>query len=166
MKALVKKAQRGDDEAFVALIELCKSSMYRVAKGFFRSEDDIADAMAETVMTVYEKIGQLQKAQYFKTWMIRILINNCNRMLRERSRCDVMESLPEEGEPDDAYANVEFYEMLRELPDDCRMILLLYYGEQFTAKEIAEILDMNENTVRSKLRRTRAEIKEDFLYSI
>ncbi len=166
MKALVKKAQRGDEEAFVMLMEICKDGMYRVAKGYFQSEVDVADAMAETVLTTYEKLGQLQKPQYFKTWLTRILINNCNRMLRERNRCNVMDSLPEEGMPDDAYANIEFYELLREFPDDCRMILLLYYGEQFTTREIADILDMNENTVRSKLRRTRAELKESLTYSL
>ena len=95
MQILVRKAQRGDPEAFVSLIEENKSSLYRVAKGFFQSEDDIADAISETVLSAYEHIGDLKRSEYFRTWLIRILINCCNGMLRERKRCEVTEVFPE-----------------------------------------------------------------------
>ncbi len=166
MQILVKKAQRGDPEAFVSLIEENKSSLYRVAKGFFQSEDDIADAISETVLSAYEHISDLKRTEYFRTWLIRILINCCNGMLRERKRCEVTEVFPEIRYLDNDFSNVEFREMLSSFPEDCRTILLLYYGEQFSTREIAQILEMKENTVKSKLRRSRNELRETIVYSL
>ena len=60
MEFLVKKAQRGDAEAFIALMEENKQGMYKVAKGFLRNEEDVADVMQETVLDCYEKIGTLK----------------------------------------------------------------------------------------------------------
>ncbi|MDY3251003.1 MAG: sigma-70 family RNA polymerase sigma factor [Candidatus Choladocola sp.] len=165
MHILVKKAQKGDPESFVQLIESCKNSMYKVARGYFDCEDDVADAMAETVALAWEHLGELKKAEYFKTWLIRILINTCNRMVRNRKKCEVTELVPELQYLDNRFSDVEFREMLSSFPEDCRMILLLYYGEQFHTREIAEILGMKENTVKSKLRRTRGTLRESILCS-
>ncbi|MDO4298721.1 MAG: sigma-70 family RNA polymerase sigma factor [Lachnospiraceae bacterium] len=166
MLLLVKRAQKGDAEAFVTLIESCKSSMYKIARGFFTSEDDIADAIGETVLKAYEHISEVKHAAYFKTWLMRILINSCNEVLRDRKHCETMEILPEEGYQDQSLAEVEFRDMLSEFPEDCRTIIQLYYGEQFNTREIADILDMNENTVKSKLRRTRQTLREHMLMSV
>ena len=86
MKSLVKRAQRGDDQAFVELIEENKQAMYKVAVGILKNDFDAADAIQQSILTCYEKLKELKKAQYFKTWLIRILINNCNQMLREQKK--------------------------------------------------------------------------------
>ena len=86
MKSLVKRAQRGDDQAFVELIEENKQAMYKVAVGILKNDSDAADAIQESILTCYEKLRELKKAQYFKTWLLRILINNCNQMLREQKK--------------------------------------------------------------------------------
>ena len=95
MELLVKKAKRGDAEAFIELIEQNKQSMYKVARGFLRDEEDVADAMAETVLICYEKIGTLRQSAYFKTWMIRILINQCKDMIRKQKKSLPIEIIPE-----------------------------------------------------------------------
>ena len=77
VKYLVKKAQRNDKEAFVELMELNKQSMYKIAKSYLRSDEDVADAMSDTILACYEKISDLREPKYFKTWMTRILINKC-----------------------------------------------------------------------------------------
>lgn len=77
MKSLVKRAQRGDDQAFVELIEENKQAMYKVAVGILKNDFDAADAIQQSILTCYEKLKELKKAQYFKTWLLRILINNC-----------------------------------------------------------------------------------------
>ena len=89
MKSLVKRAQRGDDQAFVELIEENKQAMYKVAVGILKNDFDAADAIQQSILTCYEKLKELEKAQYFKTWLLRILINNCNQMLREQKKVDV-----------------------------------------------------------------------------
>lgn len=130
MQMLVKRARRGDAEAFVELMESCKSSMY------------------------------------LKTWLIRILINSCNRLKREQKKYDLVGEERETGYIENSYSDLEFREMISAYPEDCQMILLLYYGERFTTREIAEVLGMNENTVRSKLRRTRENLRDTILFTV
>lgn len=157
---LVKKAQRGDADAFVELIEKNKSSLYKAARSYLSCEDDIADVMSETVLAAYEHLGELRTASYFKTWITRILINNCKSLLQSRKRLVMTDEFPEEGAEQDMDSQREFMELVRELPADYRMIFVLYYGEGFHTREIAEILDMSENTVKSRLRRGRVKLEQ------
>ncbi len=127
---LVKRAQKNDMDAFVALIEKHKTGLYKVAKSYLRSEEDVADVMQDTVLSAYEHIRELKNVSYFKTWLTRILINHCKNMIRQQKRCIVSEEVPETSDtvpPDDR----EFYALVGELPEDYRMIFLLYYGEVF-----------------------------------
>lgn len=64
---LVKRAQKGDAEAFVELMEAHKMALYKVAKSYLKSEEDIADVMQDTILSAYEHIGELKKSAYFKT---------------------------------------------------------------------------------------------------
>lgn len=159
---LVKKAQKGDTDAFVELMEMHKTALYKVAKSYLKSEEDIADVMQDTILSAYEHIGELKKSAYFKTWITRILMNHCNDVLR-RQRHFVKAGWEEEREEDRQGSapsdDREFYELLSELSEDVRPIFLLHYGEGFSIKEVAQILDMNENTVKSKLMRGRKKLK-------
>lgn len=160
---LVKRAQRGDVGAFAELMEKHKTSLYKAAKSYLEREEDIADVMQDTVLQAYEHISQLKNTSYFKTWLTRILINQCKDFLRQQKHYivsdQVMETAYEMPENDR-----EFYELIKELPEDYRMIFLLFYGEGFRTGEIAQILDINENTVKSKLRRGRDKLKQVLCY--
>lgn len=156
---LVRRARRGDAEAFIALIETCKMSLRRVALGYLKSEEDVADAIQDTILDAYEHIGSLKKEEYFKTWLVRILINRCTKQYRINQHKAYLDDYTEEAQCDAGKAEVEFREMLSALPDDSRVIFQLYYGEQFTIKEIGEILNMNENTIKSKLRRGKEHLR-------
>ena len=163
MKVLVKQAQKGDPEAFIQLIEKNRQALVRVAKGFFGSEEDVADAIQDTILNAYEHIKELKKAEYFKTWLIRILINNCVRIYNQNRKVQPVERMPENGESIPPESDVEFLELLSSLPEDSRLIFQLYYGEQFTTKEISEILGMKENTVKSRLRRGRERLRKEIV---
>lgn len=160
---LVKRAQKGDKDAFVALIEKNKVSLYKAAKSYLRNEEDVADVIQDTILSAYEHIGELKNAAYFRTWITRILMNECNSLLKKQKRF-----VPEEGIEEMAVYAVaddrEFYELLGELQEDVRMIFLLYYGEGFNTREIAQILDLNENTVKSRLQRGRKKLRQAVCY--
>ena len=85
MEALVTAAKNGDKEAFVQLIRINKQSMYKAAWVYLRNEQDIADALQNTILSCYEKIQGLREVKYFKTWLMRILINECKDILRQRT---------------------------------------------------------------------------------
>ncbi|MDE6622319.1 MAG: sigma-70 family RNA polymerase sigma factor [Lachnospiraceae bacterium] len=159
VNTLVRRARRGDAEAFIALIEECKMTLQRVALGYLRNEEDVADAIQDTILDAYEHIGNLKKEEYFKTWLVRILINRCTKRYRMNQHKAYLEDYSEEAQRDVGKADVEFREMLSILPDDSRVIFQLYYGEQFTIREIAEILGMNENTIKSRLHRGKEQLR-------
>ena len=149
-------------EAFVDLVEKHKTGLYKVAKSYLRSEEDVADVMQETVLSVYEHLEELKNASYFKTWITRILINHCKDLLKQQKRYTVSDQLPDKAAvPRD---DREFYRLIGELNEDYRTIFLLYYGEGFHTREIAQILEVNENTVKSKLRRGREKLKQVLCY--
>lgn len=160
---LVKKAQRNDTAAFIQLIEENKTALYKAAKSYLSSEEDIADVMQDTILSAYEHIGELKTASYFKTWLTRILINRCTDMLRQQ-RQTVSIELTEESAAPQKESEYEFYELLKELPQSDRAIFLLYYGEGFNTREVAEILSMNENTVKSRLKRGRKKLAQAISY--
>lgn len=156
----VKRAQRGDTGAFAALIEENKMALRRIAHGFFESEEDVADVLQETVLNAFEHLPELKNARYFKTWLVRILINNCNSLYRENRRSMPFDELPETLPAAPPPSDLEFFEMLRSLPPDSRLIFQLYYGERFTTREIAGMLKMNESTVKSRLSRGKKQLRE------
>ena len=159
MDLLVKRAQKGDAEAFIRLIEKHKISMYKAAKSYLKNEEDVADVMQDTVLSAFEHIRELKHTGYFKTWITRILINHCLDMLKQEKRCVPVEwTERESAEVQDK--DRAFYELLEELSEDYRIIFLLYYGEGFYVREIADLLEMNENTVKSKLRRGRKKLEQ------
>ena len=109
IEQLVRRAKKRDPDAFTELMQLHEKDMYRTASAILPQDADIADAIQETILTVWEKIDTLQKNRYFKTWMIRILINKCKDILRSGRRMICVEELPEQAAKDtvEAEANLE-----------------------------------------------------------
>lgn len=159
MDILVKRAKRGDSEAFIALIEECKMTLRRVALGYLKNEEDVADVMQDAILDAYEHIGGLKKDVYFKTWLVRILINRCTKFYRQNQRRACLGDYGEMAECDAGNAEVEFRELLEILPGDSRIIFQLYFGEQLTTREIAGILGMKESTVKSRLHRGKEQLR-------
>ncbi|MDO4344102.1 MAG: sigma-70 family RNA polymerase sigma factor [Eubacteriales bacterium] len=159
MIQLVKRAMKSDTDAFLELMERNSLAMYKVARGILNNDEDAADAIQDTILTCFEKIHTLNRPEYFKTWMIRILINECNGILRHYRSLNLQEDFPEVSRMDASLAEFEFKEMLAQVEEKYRIILILHYVEGFKIAEIAELLDMNENTVKTRLARAREQLR-------
>ena len=162
MIQLVKRSISGDADAFLELMEKNSLAMYKVARGILDNDEDAADAMQDTILTCFEKIHTLKNPEYFKTWMIRILINECNKIHRHYKNFSRAEELPEVPGQDMSIAEFEFKEMLGMLDESYRIILILYYVEGFRIADIASILNVNENTVKTRLARARVQLKQEY----
>ena len=90
---------------------------------------------------------------------MRILINNCNAIYRQRMR-SAQEAVSEAWSHEEGYANVEWESFLSCLNEKYRIIIVLYYVQGFKTREIAEILEVNENTVRGRLVTARKKLEE------
>jgi RNA polymerase sigma factor (sigma-70 family) len=162
MNLLIKKARGHDKAAFQQLMEEQMQSLYKVAKAILKNEEDVADAMQDTVLTCWEKIDTLKKDKYFKTWLIRILINHCNAIYRQRTRIVSEESVSEPWIQENGYTDVEWENFLNCLEEKYRVVIMLYYVQGFKTREIAKILEVNENTIRGRLAAARKKLESQY----
>lgn len=162
MLSLVQRAIRSDVDAFLELMEQNSLAMYKVARGILRSDEDTADAIQETILTCFEKIHTLKQPGYFKTWMIRILINKCYQIRKHSLELCSTEDFPDIPRCDMSLAEFEFKEMLGTIDEKYRLILVLYYVEGFKIPEIADLLEMNINTVKTRLSRGREQLRAEY----
>ena len=153
---LVKRAKKGDKEAFSQLIKDIRIDLYKISKGFFKNEEDIKDAVSETILTAYQKINTLENEKLFKTWIIRILINKCNDILRKNSKIIFLNNEIDEITYDkDPNEYLDLYEAINTLNDDIKIIVILYYFNDLSISEISKITNIKEGTIKSRLSRGR-----------
>lgn len=160
MEKLVQKAKQHDKTAFTVLIEQNTKSMYKVAKAILKNDEDVADALQDTILTCWEKIGTLEKNEFFKTWLIRILINKCNVIYRQKVSWVSEEQFPEYSVSENQYTYVEWCQLLECLEEKYRIVILLYYVEGFKVREIARILKVSESTVKGRLVTAREKVEK------
>lgn len=168
MEELIEKAQKGDKIAFTKIIHLIDEDLYKIARIRISNEADIEDAIQETMIETYKSIKKLKDPQKLKKWVIKILINKCNRIYRCKYKKDI--SLEESNVSNyiisntykEVESNLNFYSMLKNLKYKERIIIVLYYMEEYSVKEIKQITGMNENTINTYLHRARKKIKNNF----
>ena len=83
MEELVKQAKMGNEESFTQLIIQMQCEMFRIAQTRLKNIDDVNDAIQQTNLYAYKNLRQLKEDKYFKTWIIKILINECNKVYRK-----------------------------------------------------------------------------------
>lgn len=159
-KSTVSKAKKGNKEAFLSLIDENRLNLYRVARGILSNKEDIEDALQNTVIHSFQKINSLKKDEYFRTWIIRILINECNGVLRKSKRITYLEENNDTKVYTDSYENMDLTRAINSLSEELRIITVLFYFEDMSLKDIANILKIPEGTVRSRLTRARTKLRE------
>ena len=139
-------------ERFTDLVLECEQTLYRVSMSMLKNESDCEDAVQTAILTAYEKLSDLKHEEYFKTWLVRILINVCHKQLRFHSRhTELSEDLPAEANN----TSREVRDAIDRLPEKIRQTVVLYYIEEFSVKEIKQILKIPEGTVKSRLSKGR-----------
>ena len=128
----VEKARNGNvDEIGNLLMENMKS-MYRVAFSILKTEEEISDAISNTTVIVFEKIHTLKNAEFFKTWLIRILINECNKIHRQNKKIIYLENYNQTDLVyNDKYDDFGVRQAIKKLDEDLKTMVILYYFEDF-----------------------------------
>ncbi len=161
MEKLIKRARLGDPDAFTKLMKSHMQSMYKTAGAILFNDEDIADAISDTILACWENLKSLKDDRFFKTWMTRILVNKCNDMIRKKQYY-LDEEIPETPYMDRGYENAEWKETLSCISEKYRLAMVLYYIEGFNTGDISDILDIPEGTVRSRLARGREQLAEAY----
>ncbi len=145
-----------DNTIFEKLVLQNEQKLYRISMSMLKNEADAQDAVHDAILKAYEKLGALRNEEYFSTWLMRILINCCNRQLKRKNRyADVGDNLPDVASRDNPYLSVEVGEALDSLPPKIRAAVLLFYVEDYTVGDVAKILRIPEGTVKSRLSKGR-----------
>ena len=158
--SLIKRALKHDEELFVQLIMSKKEKLIRIAYKYTLNDAIVEDVLSETIYQAYKNRKQCKQPEYFDTWLIRILINNCLKEIKQQSKnyeliIDV---------EDTKIQDIPLKTLVYSLSEPERTILVLYFFENATFKEIPEVLNMPESTIKTKyyniLRKLRIEFME------
>lgn len=168
MEELIIRSKNGDEKAFTELILTMKNELYRIGKTRLNDDNDISDAIQETMINAYKNLRKLKDNSNFKSWIIKILINECNRIYKKKSKnTKLFEKITIE-EPvnsidnsiNNINAKLDFEILINQLSYKEKLIVTLYYNNGYSCSEISNILNMNVNTVKSKITRAKEKVKK------
>lgn len=136
---------------FIRRAEGVKKRLYRTALLYLGSESMALDAVDEAVYKGFCAYRKLRQAEFFETWMTRILINVCNSELRRRRRETAMAELPETAQ--EQFDALPLKEAVARLPKELRAVVILRYFTGLTLAETAQALDIPQGTVSTRQRK-------------
>lgn len=148
-------------EQLGTLVLRSERQLYATAKTILWNDWDCADAIQETIAKAFAKLETLRDDKYAKTWLIRILINECHTLLRKSSKLVSLEGMGELTELAAAEKTdySDLYKVVNSLKEELRLPVFLYYVEDFSIKEIAQVLEITEGAVQKRLARARGKLR-------
>ena len=164
MKRLVKKAQTGNDKAYLELFQQYEADIYRMAYVYVKNKNDALDVVQEVAYQSFKNIRTLNKPEYFKTWLMKITINCALNVINKNKK--VVPLIPkfevhtEEGVKDIAMS-LSLRELMDILQEDEKSVILLKYYNDRTLKEISDILDIPLGTAKSILYRALNKLRQN-----
>src|SRR5467141_3765215 len=175
-RELVRRAQREDKEAFEELVRRHQHRVFAVAGGILRRREDVEDIAQHVFVKAYFSLKRFDQRAAFSTWLYKITVNECWDLLRKKKvrpllyESDLSEEQAQQfgaaervatdaqDISDKLEAQQRVERLLEGLDERDRMMLILKEVEGFAIEEIAEILDLNANTVKVRLFRARRRI--------
>jgi RNA polymerase sigma-70 factor (ECF subfamily) len=159
----LRRAQRGELAAFEQLMREHESRVFSIALRFTGSRADAEELTQDVFVQLHRALGRMADPGHLQRWLLRTTTNRCLNRLRDqrrRPRLVAIETLPDAAEataPDsgsDPLASARLHRLLLELAPEARMVVLLRFQEDLDPAQIAELLGMSVNTVKSHLRRS------------
>ncbi len=154
---LVRKSKQGDISAFTELIREKHELLYKISFAYTKNQYDAQDCLSEACIKGFDKIRQLKNEEKFYSWFTSLLINICRKQYREKSKISSDEDL---GDIMDMFSfstvddRIIIENLLDKLKDDEREIVVLKYLKDYPLKEVARIIGLPENTVKTKIYRS------------
>jgi RNA polymerase sigma-70 factor (ECF subfamily) len=161
----VKRAINGDAEAFEELLFKEEKMLYYKALSYVGKKEDALDAIQETAYNAFLAIGKLRNPEYFSTWLFRILIRECYRLLRERDQMipyeerELLKKL--DRKHDKEIDSFKLSEALSSLNSSYQTSIILFYYHDLSIKDISEVMEKPVGTVKTNLRRARKELRSE-----
>ena len=152
-----------EKERYVEAVQSYGNMVFRVAYQYCGNKSDAEDVVQNTFIKLYQSPKKFEDEEYIKRWLIRVAINEAKNLsmsfwkknmfsLEESDKGESVEFCKEE--------HTQLHDAIIKLPSKYRIAVHLYYFEEYSVKEIAEILKIKESTVQTQLMRARAKLKE------
>ena len=143
------------------LIQLYQNNLFTAAFNICQNQMDAEDAVQETFVQYYTSRKEFENEQHIRAWLLRVVINkakNINRTFWKKNKCSLEDYMETLSFPDSQ--SRDLFEEVMKLPDKYRIVIHLFYYEDYLVREIAEILKRSESNVKVRLSRGRALLKD------
>ena len=160
---LIKESMKGNKESFGILIKNNKEYLYKMAFLYVKDEQDALEVIHETVYRAFLNIEKLKKAKFFNTWITRILINVSIDFLKKKGKNEMLdESTPIRKEKCEISTEekLDLYNAIDLLNDNYKTVIIMMYFNDMKIKDIAKVMEIPENTVKTYLRRAKQALGE------
>lgn len=139
--------------------------LYHVSYAILRNDQDCADAIQEALLKAWQHHGELRDESLFRPWLVRVVVNTCNSMIRKHAKLRLVPL--EETVPYQSKDDLPLRDALERLSPPLRLVIILHYVEGFSVREVAQMADLPEGTVKTRLmyarQRLRAMLSEEVI---
>ncbi|MGG4146358.1 sigma-70 family RNA polymerase sigma factor [Paenibacillus algorifonticola] len=169
---LIKSAQRGNGQDYLTLFQKHEEAVYRIAFIYVKNQEDALDVVQETAYRSFKSISKLKDARYFKTWLIKIAISCSIDLLRKRQKMLQLQpeyqDLIQEPSNMDISLTLSLRELIETLDKDEKSVIMLRFYQDFTLREVKDILGIPLGTAKTilyrALRKLRLQVNEEDVY--
>ena len=136
-----------------------QKEMYVLAYSILKNQADAQDAVSECIVRAFENRTSLRKRTSARSWLMKILINVSRSAITKRQKV-VLFADPEQYEQEPETAEDHLWSVILELPENVRVVMVLYYYEGFSVREISTLLDIPEGTTKTRLSAGRKQLEK------
>ncbi|TQR29033.1 sigma-70 family RNA polymerase sigma factor [Lysinibacillus sphaericus] len=163
--SIVKQAITGNKEAFEQLLILEEEKLFYTALSYVGQKEDALDAIQEAACKAYLTVHQLKHPEFFSTWLFRILIHECYRLLKKGQKIipyEESELLSSLQEQENVMANpIDLSDAIQLLNHSQQMAIILFYYHDLPIKEISEVMEKPVSTIKTYLHRGKKQLKRE-----
>ena len=163
--SIVKQAIAGNKEAFEQLLILEEEKLFYTALSYVGQKEDALDAIQEAACKAFLTVHQLKHPEFFSTWLFRILINECYRLLKKGQKIipyEESELLNRLQEQENVTGNpIDLSEAIQHLNHSQQMAIILFYYHDLPIKEISEVMEKPVSTIKTYLHRGKNQLKRE-----
>ncbi|QGG51391.1 sigma-70 family RNA polymerase sigma factor [Lysinibacillus pakistanensis] len=168
--SIVQQAIAGDKEAFEQLLILEEEKLFYTALSYVGQKEDALDAIQEAACKAYLSVGKLKQPEFFSTWLFRILIHECYRLLKKGQKIipyEERELLNRLQQEENVMVNpIDLSEAIKQLNHSQQMAIILFYYYDLPMKDISEVMEKPVSTIKTYLHRGKKQLKRELERSV